>query len=241
MDEQSLFTSFWTSEAKTTRNVLARIPEGSDYRPDPKSWVRRAAAGQRTPYSGVPDAYWLTSGDQTALLAPSNVRWRCGSGLWVRYASTNTRIHSAALTARAEVWRCTPIARGHRQAGDARPAHGAPLVRARRVAGRHSLWQLLYAIRRDLGAEVLGVVVENAADIEFVSYDPGSPFVIAFVPVRIEGTRMMLARHEGERSERLEVASPYTTETLVPRGAAHREIERGTGVDRKTIRRYNRA
>jgi uncharacterized damage-inducible protein DinB len=37
MDEKSLFTKFWTDEAKTTRNVLARIPEGSDYRPDPKS------------------------------------------------------------------------------------------------------------------------------------------------------------------------------------------------------------
>ena len=37
MDEKSLFTEFWTNESKTTRNVLARIPEGSSYRPDPKS------------------------------------------------------------------------------------------------------------------------------------------------------------------------------------------------------------
>jgi uncharacterized damage-inducible protein DinB len=37
VDEKSLFTKFWTDEAKTTRNVLARIPEGSDYKPDPKS------------------------------------------------------------------------------------------------------------------------------------------------------------------------------------------------------------
>ena len=37
MDEQSLFTGFWENESKTTRNVIARIPEGSDYRPDPKS------------------------------------------------------------------------------------------------------------------------------------------------------------------------------------------------------------
>ena len=37
MDEKALFTQFWTDESKTTRNVLARIPEGSDYRPDPKS------------------------------------------------------------------------------------------------------------------------------------------------------------------------------------------------------------
>ena len=37
MDEKALFTKFWTDEAETTRKVLARIPEGSDYRPDPKS------------------------------------------------------------------------------------------------------------------------------------------------------------------------------------------------------------
>jgi uncharacterized damage-inducible protein DinB len=37
MDERALFTKFWQDEAKTTRNVIARIPEGSDYRPDPKS------------------------------------------------------------------------------------------------------------------------------------------------------------------------------------------------------------
>jgi uncharacterized damage-inducible protein DinB len=37
MDERALFTGFWENESKTTRNVLARIPEGSDYRPDPKS------------------------------------------------------------------------------------------------------------------------------------------------------------------------------------------------------------
>ena len=37
MDEKALFTKFWTDESQTTRKVLARIPEGSDYRPDPKS------------------------------------------------------------------------------------------------------------------------------------------------------------------------------------------------------------
>ena len=37
MDDKPLFVKFWTKEAKTTRNVLSRIPEGSDYRPDPKS------------------------------------------------------------------------------------------------------------------------------------------------------------------------------------------------------------
>ena len=37
MDEKSLFTEFWSKEAKTTSKVLSRIPEDSDYRPDPKS------------------------------------------------------------------------------------------------------------------------------------------------------------------------------------------------------------
>ena len=30
VDEKSLFTKFWIGESKTTRNVLARIPEASD-------------------------------------------------------------------------------------------------------------------------------------------------------------------------------------------------------------------
>ena len=46
MDERSLFMNFWTNESKTTRNVLARIPEGSDYRPDPKSRTAHEIAWQ---------------------------------------------------------------------------------------------------------------------------------------------------------------------------------------------------
>ncbi|HSN68643.1 MAG TPA: DinB family protein [Thermoanaerobaculia bacterium] len=46
MDEKALFTKFWTHESKTTRKVLARIPEGSDYRPDPKSRTAREIAWQ---------------------------------------------------------------------------------------------------------------------------------------------------------------------------------------------------
>ena len=46
MDEKALFTKFWTDESKTTRNVLARIPEGSDYRPDPKSRTAKEIAWQ---------------------------------------------------------------------------------------------------------------------------------------------------------------------------------------------------
>jgi uncharacterized damage-inducible protein DinB len=46
VDEKTLFTEFWTNESKTTRNVLARIPEGSDYRPDPKSRTAQEIAWQ---------------------------------------------------------------------------------------------------------------------------------------------------------------------------------------------------
>ena len=46
LDEKSLFTKFWTDESKTTRKVLARIPEGSDYRPDPKSRTAQEIAWQ---------------------------------------------------------------------------------------------------------------------------------------------------------------------------------------------------
>lgn len=46
MDEKSLFTKFWTHEAATTRKVLERIPEGSDYRPDPKSRTAQQIAWQ---------------------------------------------------------------------------------------------------------------------------------------------------------------------------------------------------
>ena len=46
MDEKALFTKFWSNEAQTTRRVLARIPEGSDYRPDPKSRTAQEIAWQ---------------------------------------------------------------------------------------------------------------------------------------------------------------------------------------------------
>jgi len=46
MDERSLFTEFWTKEAETTRKVLARIPERSEYRPDPKSRTAKEIAWQ---------------------------------------------------------------------------------------------------------------------------------------------------------------------------------------------------
>lgn len=46
MEDKALFTDFWTKETKTTRNVLARIPEGADYRPDPKSRTAQEIAWQ---------------------------------------------------------------------------------------------------------------------------------------------------------------------------------------------------
>jgi uncharacterized damage-inducible protein DinB len=46
VSEQTLFTDFWIKESKTTRNVLAKIPDGSDYRPDPKSRTAQQIAWQ---------------------------------------------------------------------------------------------------------------------------------------------------------------------------------------------------
>jgi uncharacterized damage-inducible protein DinB len=46
MNEQALFTSFWTNESRTTRTVLSRIPEGSTYRPDPRSRTAQEIAWQ---------------------------------------------------------------------------------------------------------------------------------------------------------------------------------------------------
>jgi len=46
VDEKALFTGFWTRESQTTRNVFARIPEGSEYRPDPKSRTAQEIAWQ---------------------------------------------------------------------------------------------------------------------------------------------------------------------------------------------------
>jgi uncharacterized damage-inducible protein DinB len=46
VDEKALFAGFWEHETKTTSKVLARIPEGSDYRPDPKSRTAAEIAWQ---------------------------------------------------------------------------------------------------------------------------------------------------------------------------------------------------
>ena len=46
MDEKALFTKFWSQETKTTRTVLERIPEASEYRPDPRSRTAQEIAWQ---------------------------------------------------------------------------------------------------------------------------------------------------------------------------------------------------
>jgi len=65
MDEKALFTSFWSKEAETTRRVFERIPDGSDYRPDPKS---------RT----APQIAWQIVCEQAAImdaLESGDMRW----------------------------------------------------------------------------------------------------------------------------------------------------------------------
>ena len=44
VDQKTLFLKFWEKEGAATRKVLSRIPEGSDYRPDPKSRTAREIA-----------------------------------------------------------------------------------------------------------------------------------------------------------------------------------------------------
>lgn len=46
MDELALFTKLWTGEAQTTRKVMERIPDGSDYRPDDRSRTAQEIAWQ---------------------------------------------------------------------------------------------------------------------------------------------------------------------------------------------------
>jgi uncharacterized damage-inducible protein DinB len=64
-DVRDLFLRLWAKELATTRKVLERIPEGSDYRPDPKSRTAR-------------DIAWLMVREQIALvdgLERGEIRW----------------------------------------------------------------------------------------------------------------------------------------------------------------------
>jgi uncharacterized damage-inducible protein DinB len=44
MDPKAMFLKYWEQEAPAVRKVLSRIPEGSTYRPDPKSRTAREIA-----------------------------------------------------------------------------------------------------------------------------------------------------------------------------------------------------
>ena len=44
MNQHEVFTKFWEKELPAFREVIARIPEGSTYRPDPKSRTAREIA-----------------------------------------------------------------------------------------------------------------------------------------------------------------------------------------------------
>lgn len=46
MGEQEMFATFWEQEGATTAKVFGRIPDGSDYRPDPKSRTAQEIAWQ---------------------------------------------------------------------------------------------------------------------------------------------------------------------------------------------------
>lgn len=62
---RDLFLRLWAKELQTTRKVLERIPEGSDYRPDPKSRTASEIA-------------WLMVREQIALvdgLEQGEIRW----------------------------------------------------------------------------------------------------------------------------------------------------------------------
>jgi len=65
MTEQELFTKFWSHETQTTLRVLSRIPEGSTYRPDPKS--RRA---QEIAWQIVNEERMIIDGVETGVMKP---------------------------------------------------------------------------------------------------------------------------------------------------------------------------
>jgi uncharacterized damage-inducible protein DinB len=46
VNEKELFTKFWVKESETTGKVIGRIPDESDYRPDPKSRTAKEIAWQ---------------------------------------------------------------------------------------------------------------------------------------------------------------------------------------------------
>lgn len=117
MDERTLFVGFWTKESRTTRTVLARIPEGSTYRPDPKSRTAQEIAWQILCEERMLIEA-LEQGQMTWAPAPMPSRM---ADVLAAYDA-----HSAAMPAR---WAALPDDRWHGTlhfAGKARPA--APMA-----------------------------------------------------------------------------------------------------------------
>jgi uncharacterized damage-inducible protein DinB len=78
VDEKSLFTEFWSKESKTTSKVLSRIPDGSDYRPDPKSRTARDIAWQIfNEEKMIIDALENGSAEWTPAPAPATMKELC--------------------------------------------------------------------------------------------------------------------------------------------------------------------
>lgn len=91
MNEQSLFMKFWTNESTTTRNVLARIPEGSDYRRDPNFL---APSGPRPPWRGAFSSTSFTIADRSRR---TSARWDRTCRRSMGRAETNRKVLCAVF------------------------------------------------------------------------------------------------------------------------------------------------
>ena len=99
MDEQALFIKFWEHESTTTRKVIARIPEGSDYRPDPKSRTASEIAWQIVCEEGmIIDALETGKAEWQPPPAPATMKELCDA----------YETQSAAIIRR---WKTLPAAR----------------------------------------------------------------------------------------------------------------------------------
>jgi uncharacterized damage-inducible protein DinB len=78
VNEKALFAEFWSKESETTSRVLARIPEGSDYRPDPKSRTAREIAWQIVcEEKMIIDALETGTGEWAPAPAPATMKELC--------------------------------------------------------------------------------------------------------------------------------------------------------------------
>ena len=99
MDERERFIELWIKESATTQKVLDRIPDGSDYRPDPKSRTAQEIA-------------WQIIGEELMLIdAVEN-----GTAAWAPPPMPGTmreirRAYERQRATLAERWRRLPAAR----------------------------------------------------------------------------------------------------------------------------------